>query len=300
MRGMAPADPRPGSPRTLVAFHAHPDDESLLTAGTMAKAAAEGHRVVLVVATAGEVGDADASTVDTAGLGVTRMAELRKAAEILGVARVELLGYRDSGSGPVRPVGGDGVCFADADVDEAAAKLAAILTEEQADVLTTYDRNGGYGHPDHRQVHAVGFKAAALARTPTVLEATFNRDLLKVGVGMVESMGYELPPGFTRPDSFDDWYTPAGELTHVIDVSDHLDAKRAAMEAHHSQTTSSSADGVRTLSLLLALPDEWFRMAFATEWYLQPGRPPGTPITDIFDPGARAPEQGADPSPPGP
>ena len=47
--------------RTLVAFHAHPDDESLLTAGTMAKAAAEGHRVVLVVATAGELGEADAS-----------------------------------------------------------------------------------------------------------------------------------------------------------------------------------------------------------------------------------------------
>jgi LmbE family N-acetylglucosaminyl deacetylase len=267
--------------RTLVAFHAHPDDESLLTAGTMAKAAAEGHRVVLVVATAGEVGEADAAFGAETTLGTTRMAELRQAAEILGVARVELLGYRDSGSGASRPPG-EGPCFADADVDEVADRLAAILREEDADVVTSYDRNGGYGHPDHLQVHAVGRAAAERAGTPVVLEATFNRDLLQVGVGMVASMGYELPPGF-RPDSFENWFTPAGELTHAIDVTDQLAAKRAAMAAHRSQaTTGSDDDGVRTLALLLSLPDEWFSMAFATEWYVQPGRAPGSPVADIF------------------
>jgi LmbE family N-acetylglucosaminyl deacetylase len=267
--------------RTLVAFHAHPDDESLLTAGTMAKAAAEGHRVVLVVATAGEVGEADAAFGAETALGTTRMTELRQAADILGVARVELLGYRDSGSGTVRPPG-EGPCFADAEVDEVADRLAAILREEDADVVTSYDRNGGYGHPDHLQVHAVGRLAAARAGTPAVLEATFNRDLLQVGVGMVASMGYELPPGF-RPDSFENWFTPAGELTHAIDVTDQLAAKRAAMAAHRSQaTTGSGDDGVRTLALLLSLPDEWFNMAFATEWYVQPGLPPGSPSADIF------------------
>jgi LmbE family N-acetylglucosaminyl deacetylase len=274
--------------RTLVAFHAHPDDESLLTAGTMAKAAADGHRVVLVVATAGELGEADAAYgppggADVQGLGATRMAELQRAAEILGVARLELLGYRDSGSGETRPAGAE-PCFADVDVDEVAERLAAILVEEDADVLTSYDRNGGYGHPDHRQVHAVGRKAAERAGTPLLLEATFNRDLLQVGVGMVASMGYELPPGF-RPDSFDEWFTPAGELTHAVDVSDQLDAKRAAMAAHRSQATTGSADeGVRTLALLLSLPDEWFRMAFATEWFVQPDRTPGEPLADVFAP----------------
>jgi LmbE family N-acetylglucosaminyl deacetylase len=272
--------------RTLVAFHAHPDDESLLTAGTMAKAAAEGHRVVLVVATAGDAGQADASfgtrnTSATEGLAATRMSELHRAAEILGVARVELLGYRDSGSGPVRTPGAE-PCFADAEVDEVAERLAAILVEEDADLLTSYDRNGGYGHPDHLQVHAVGRRAVERAGTPVLLEATFNRDLLQVGVGLVASMGYELPPGF-QPDTFEDWFTPAGELTHAVDVSDHLDAKRAAMSAHQSQaTTAASDDGVRTLSLFLSLPDEWFRMAFATEWYVQPDRAPGEPVGDIF------------------
>jgi LmbE family N-acetylglucosaminyl deacetylase len=99
---------------------------------------------------------------------------------------------------------------------------------------------------------------------------------------MVASMGYELPPGF-RPDSFENWFTPAGELTHAIDVTDQLAAKRAAMAAHRSQaTTGSGDDGVRTLALLLSLPDEWFSMAFATEWYVQPGRTPGSPAADIF------------------
>ena len=80
-------------PHTLVALHAHPDDESLLTGGTLARAAAQGHRVVLVVATAGERGLAQ----EAAGLGARRVAELERAAELLGVTRTVLLGYGDSG-----------------------------------------------------------------------------------------------------------------------------------------------------------------------------------------------------------
>jgi LmbE family N-acetylglucosaminyl deacetylase len=109
---------------TLVTFHAHPDDEALLTAGTMAKAVAAGHRVVLVVATAGEVGEAAAEYHDPsqAGLGEVRRAELRRSAEILGVHRIEYLGFRDSGLDG-QEVAAD--AFAAADVDEAAARLAA-------------------------------------------------------------------------------------------------------------------------------------------------------------------------------
>jgi LmbE family N-acetylglucosaminyl deacetylase len=251
----------------------------------MARAVDEGHRVVLVVATAGEVGEADPTYGPTgaadAGLGATRLAELREAADILGVSRLEVLGYRDSGSGDQRPPG-EGPCFADVAVDEAARRLAAILTEERADVVTTYDRHGGYGHPDHVQVHHVGRRAAELAGTPAVLEATFNRDLLQVGIGMVASMGYELPPGFA-PGTFENWFTPAGAITHVVDVSAQLDRKRAAMRAHRSQTTVSSGDAtVRSLSLFLSLPDDWFSMAFATEWYVQPGVTPGQSLTDVF------------------
>src|SRR5439155_59962 len=66
-----------------------------------------------------------------------------------------------------------------ADLDEAAKRLAAILDEERADALTVYDDNGSYGHPDHIQVHRVGTRAAELAGTPRVYEATINRDHLK-------------------------------------------------------------------------------------------------------------------------
>src|SRR3954454_23477794 len=108
---------------TLVCFHAHPDDEALLTAGVMAKAAAAGHRVVLVVATRGEAGLVAGDFLDRdENLDDRRWHELERSAELLGVARLEWLGYADSGSGPDTGRAGRSVdAFAAADIDEAAA-----------------------------------------------------------------------------------------------------------------------------------------------------------------------------------
>jgi len=131
---------------TLVCFHAHPDDECIATGGTMAKAAADGHRVVLVVATRGDHGEVADGFLDMEEqLADRRVAETMAAAEILGVRRVEFLGYVDSGmiGTPENDLPGS---FWTADLDEAAGRLAAILEEEQADVLTCYDEIGGYGH----------------------------------------------------------------------------------------------------------------------------------------------------------
>jgi LmbE family N-acetylglucosaminyl deacetylase len=156
---------------TIVAFHAHPDDEAVLTGGTLAKAAAQGHRVFIVTATDGRMGD---------GRDSTRLDELRCSAAILGASRVECLDYADSGYGPQfydDPPGR--VRFARAAVDEAARRLAAILRAEDAQLLLSYQANGGYGHRDHMQVHHVGKMAAALANTPRVLEATMPRELLR-------------------------------------------------------------------------------------------------------------------------
>jgi LmbE family N-acetylglucosaminyl deacetylase len=269
---------------TLVTFHAHPDDEALLTAGVMAKAAAAGHRVVLVVATAGEVGDAADAYKQSGDLGRARRAELLRSAEILGVARVELLGYRDSGLDHDQPGGlpadAPADAFARADVEDAAARLAAILVEESADVLTTYDHHGGYGHPDHLQVHRVGARAATLARTPVVLEATINRDLMQMGVGIAQSLGYEVPDSF-NPTTLEDWFVPGSDITHAIDVSAYLDLKRSSMEAHQSQTTSGQ-DGDRSLALFLSLPPEYYAMAFGTEWFIEHGQPTEPKADDIF------------------
>ena len=88
---------------TLLAFHAHPDDEALLTAGTMARAAAEGHRVIVVVATDGNEGLASSQFSANGRLGDRRLEELRASALALGVARVEHLGYADSRLRPSSP-----------------------------------------------------------------------------------------------------------------------------------------------------------------------------------------------------
>src|SRR5918998_5242302 len=170
---------------TLVAFHAHPDDECLMTGGTLARAVDEGHRVVLVYATRGEVGEVPDGLL---GPGETlverRMAEVARSTAALGVHRVEFLGYRDSGMLGT-PDNDDPRSFWQADVDEAAGRLAGILRDERADVLLVYDENGNYGHPDHVKVHRVGVRAAELAGTQQVLEATVNRDS---GRAMIEIM----------------------------------------------------------------------------------------------------------------
>src|SRR5712692_666229 len=150
---------------TLVSFQAHPDDECIACGGIIRKASDEGHRVVLVVATRGEQGEVPEGFLDPGEeLWQRRVAETHRSAEILGAQRVEFLGYVDSGMMGTPENDAPG-CFWLADVEEAGARLAAILTDEAAEALTVYDDNGGYGHPDHIQVHRVGVRAAGLAGT---------------------------------------------------------------------------------------------------------------------------------------
>ena len=261
----------------VVSFHAHPDDEALLTAGTLAKAVADGHRVVLVMATAGESGLAAADLAGDLPLGDRRLDELTASAGVIGCSRVVLLGYGDSGlHGTANP---DRSPFAHCDVEEAAQRLAAILGEESADVLTTYDPAGGYGHPDHIQVHRVGVRAAEIAGTRVVLEATADRTVLQRVVGLLRRIRFVLP-GLYLP-SADAAYTARTSLTHVVDITDTVDLKRAAIKAHASQSTAPS--GVRTLGLILKLPRPLYRRAFRHEWFVERGRSPSTPpLGDIF------------------
>ncbi|WP_308258200.1 PIG-L deacetylase family protein [Saccharothrix obliqua] len=236
--------------RTCVFFHAHPDDEALLTGGTMARLAAEGHRVVLVVATAGERGLSSAR----GDLGAVRTKEAHASAKALGCARVEFLGYEDSGLD-----GSTG--FARADVAEAAGRLAEILHEENADLLTTYDPTGGYGHPDHVQVHRVGGLAAELAGTPRVWEATVDRTLLLRGLRLARlARKFDMTP-------FKSAYTPRAEITHTVNVRRYATQKREALAAHATQTTGG--DQTRTVSALLSLPKPLFSLVMGTEWYVE-------------------------------
>jgi LmbE family N-acetylglucosaminyl deacetylase len=274
-------------PHTVVFFHAHPDDEALLTSGTMAKLAGQGHRVVLVVATAGEAGLAAGDLTSDGRLGDRRLAELRASAAALGVSRLEVLGYADSGlADQPTPTPDEGRLprFSQADVCDVANKLAEILTAENAAVLTSYDANGGYGHPDHLAVHAVGERAATLAGTPVLLEATVPRDRLLAAARAVN----RVLPASRRLD-LTPWsraYSSASEITHRIDVRGQAAMRKASMRAHASQATAD--DGPRTLGTFTRIPSPIFGWIFGHEWYRlgTPGaaRPAnGKRFTSVFD-----------------
>ncbi len=245
--------------RTIVFFHAHPDDEALLTAGTMARANAEGVRVVLVTATAGEAGLADQGLAD--GLGSVRTRELAESARILGVQRLEVLGYPDSGLDGLGSGGPDRV-FCQVPVAAVADRLADIVAAEKAVSLIGYDASGGYGHPDHRHVHRCAVAASQRLPGVTLFEATAPRWPFALGVRMADTLT-TLPPDFD-PIQFEQAFTPSGQITHRIDVRDYADFKRAALHAHASQATGAD---VRTLSALLKLPRPVFRTLLGTEYY---------------------------------
>lgn len=264
---------------TLVCFHAHPDDEAITTGGSIARAAAEGHRVVLVIATDGDHGEVPDDLADGETLVDRRRVEAERSAEVLGVHRLVWLGYRDSGMTGWEQ-NDHHESFWQTPVDEAAARLASVLRDEQADVLTTYDWHGNYGHPDHIQVHRVGHRAAEMAGTPAVFEATMNRDLF---VRMMREMAASAPEG-TFPDDFDpegpaDDGNPFGmseaELTHAVDVADFVHLKRESIKAHASQVSDAS--------FFLQMPDEAFRMSFGTEWFIKKGAPGGVRPGWLFE-----------------
>ncbi len=149
--------------------HAHPDDETIGTGGTMAKAVADGRRVVLVTCTRGEQGEIVVPELDTPDnhrrLGEIRAAELEAAMGELHVTEWENLGYRDSDMmGRVANL--DPRCFWQADLDEAIGRLVWLVRRYQPDVLTTYNEYGGYGHPDHIRTHLVAVGAFERAGDP--------------------------------------------------------------------------------------------------------------------------------------
>lgn len=259
-------------PFTLVAFHAHPDDEALLSGGTLARVSEEGHRVVLVSATAGEAGLADPAMLEA--LGARRREELQRSADALGCARVEILGFPDSGSSGTPPDDS----FAALDPAIPAQRLAEILREENADAITTYDARGGYGHPDHIQVHRVGALAAELAGTPLVLEVTVDRGKLQ-GIARVLA---KIPKvrRLIPEDRFAQAYTARADITHAVNVRHQLRAKKRALAAHASQGTGG---GIRTVTLLLKIPNWLAAPVLGTEWFREAGRAPdSTPLDDIF------------------
>jgi N-acetyl-1-D-myo-inositol-2-amino-2-deoxy-alpha-D-glucopyranoside deacetylase len=244
---------------TLFLVHAHPDDEAISTGGAMMKARKDGHRVVLVTATRGEVGEIHNMDPESTRphLGEVRTTELENAARILGVNRGEFLGYRDSGM--VGTADNENPSsFHQAPLGEAAARLVAILREEKPDVVVTYAEDGTYGHPDHIKAHHVTNAALDLLekegwRPRKLYYMAIPRSLMQAFMDQMPEEARQQGAGMTIPG------TPDELVTTRIDVSDYVDQKREAFGAHVSQNDPNS--------WFTTMADQIYRLAFGTEYY---------------------------------
>jgi LmbE family N-acetylglucosaminyl deacetylase len=250
---------------TIVYLHAHPDDEASQTSGTMARAAAEGNRVVTVFATHGEYGEVAAEAIEGESVADHRRREAEASAAVLGVARIVWLGYTDSGMSGWEQNEHEG-SFHSADLDEAAQRLADVLDEEHADALVGYDWHGGYGHPDHVKVHHVAHRAAELAASrPRLLESTMNRTELIALLRAGREVGMDTFD-FDPEQPMDDGNllgSTEDEITWRVDVSAYLEQRRASLEAHRSQATD--------IEFFLTIPPMGFAALFSHEHLIEPG-----------------------------
>jgi LmbE family N-acetylglucosaminyl deacetylase len=242
---------------------AHPDDESFLCAGTMARFAGEGAAVCVVSATRGEAGEiADGVEANRENLGEVREQELRNAMQELGVDDVRFLGYRDSGMAGTAD-NAHPKALAQATTEEVASRIAAVINEFRPTILITFGPEGVYLHPDHVSIHHASMAAIARAHE----DPGAHRPLIMMLVSMERELflGAFREPGamFEKVpyETLKHMGTPRDEITHRIDVSDWLSQKRAALARHRSQFGDKEA--------FVELPLELAETVLRTELFRQ-------------------------------
>ena len=252
---------------TLMAVHAHPDDESSSTGGVLARYSAEGFQTVVVTCTNGEFGDGPGHVKpgepghDEDQVAQRRLAELDVACARLGVTHLELLGYHDSGMDTweykSRPD-----AFCNVALDVSAGRVADLMRRYKPDVVVTYDDRGGYNHPDHLQAHRVTVAAARRTGIPAKLYLTARpaRTWARLREVLAE-LGQETP---ARPVPDEDRRRMMEEaeqrITTAVDTSAVVERKRCALLAHASQLDES---------WFAKLPDDAFVELFAEEYFIR-------------------------------
>ncbi|MCU1592860.1 MAG: mshB [Frankiales bacterium] len=264
---------------TLMAVHAHPDDEASTTGGILAKYSAEGIRTVLVTCTNGELGDSPSHKPgddghDTADVVAMRTKELEDSCAVLGIDHLEMLGFHDSGMMGWEQNDTPG-SFWSTPVEEAAKPLIALMEKYQPDVVVTYDDFGFYGHPDHIQAHRITLAALeATGSSAKLYFPTFRLSAMEAFRKRVAELGVELPADDEDPDA-PRIGVPDEMIGATVDVMDFTQQKFDSLKAHVSQ-----AENI----FFLKMPMELFREAFGKEEFVRV-RPdsPGAPVdTDLF------------------
>ena len=273
-------------PLTLMAVHAHPDDESSSTGGVLALYARGGVRTVVVTCTNGELGDGPAHVKpdeeghDEVDVANVRLAELKVACDVLGVGALELLGYHDSGMPEWRHRHREDV-FCNVPVVEGADRLISLFERHRPDVVITYYDNGGYNHPDHLQAHRITVAAVERTSIPAKLYfiARRRRDFQRLRETM-RAHGLE-PPARQVPDperlaQLEQQMEQAERrITTSVDISAVIESKRAALRAHASQLDESWWS---------RLPPELFADIFGEETFIRAADTTGAPVPedDLF------------------
>ncbi len=236
---------RPYEGIRILLVHAHPDDETINNGATMALYADRGAHVTLVTCTRGEEGEvlvpglSHLASTDQDLLGLHRETELAAAMKALGISDYRFLGapttkFRDSGMMGTEPNNRPDV-FWQADLDKAATILVDVIEEVKPHILITYDEIGGYGHPDHIQAHRVAMRASELAtwQIQKIYWNTIPKSVIAQGMEKMKEIGSD----FFGAESIDDVPFAKDDefVTTLIDGSDYVDSKMAAMKAHETQ-----------------------------------------------------------------
>jgi LmbE family N-acetylglucosaminyl deacetylase len=269
-------------PLTLMAVHAHPDDESSSTGGVLALASEQGIRTVVVTCTNGELGDAPGGIKpgqpghDETAVAALRLAELDKACAVLGVTAVEKLGYHDSGM-PDWEYRSRTDVFCNVPVEESAGRVVALMEQYRPDVVVTYNEFGGYEHPDHIQASRIARLAIDRTAIPAKLYFTAFRwsGMQRLRTRMAE-LGLEVgPPPRIAEDLVRKMQATEAEITTTVDVSPVADLKRDALRAHASQLAES---------WFASMPPELYAEFFGVETFIRAADRTGAPLpeTDLF------------------
>ncbi len=276
--------------QTLIFFGAHPDDETFGVGGTLAQYAAAGVSVYYVCATRGEVGSAAPEHQQGyATLGDTRWAELKCAAQILGLADVIHLGYRDSGM-PGTDDNKHPEALAAAPPEQVTGRVIKIIRELKPAVVITFDPIGGYRHPDHIAIHNATVKAFQAASDPEqypeagpafqpqkLYFSVFSRGLLKVAIKLLPLFG-QNPHRFGRNKDID--IASLAKVKFPVDAIVRLTKRTIKIRDKAIACYVSQADGGPPRAGLLGLVIKFFGQRDLYMRAFPPGD--GRRETDIF------------------